>query len=388
MNQTADTPTGSRVFIIDDSTIIQRALALILKPHGHEVRAFCSGREALLAADATPPDLILLDLNMPEMSGFEVCAGLKANPRLAAIPVIFLSGNAETFDKLKAFSLGGVDYITKPFNFEEVEARIEAHLKIRHLQSALDQQNSRLQDLVHAQVKELSDSQIATIVALAKLAEYRDEDTGFHIMRVQRYCRALALRLAEQDSFGKLIDKDFIDNVFHASALHDVGKVAVPDAILLKPGPLTDSEFSVMKRHTVLGAQALAAVLGTYPKNMFIRMGMELARSHHERFAGGGYPDSLVGDAIPLPARILIIADQYDALRTKRPYKPAFDHARTCLIILEGDGRTQPSHFDPRVLAAFRSITDEFAAIFETLCDSSGQSIAESAMGASPPALS
>jgi putative two-component system response regulator len=341
----------------------------MLKECGHRARPVPNGRLALEAARLQPPDLILLDINMPEMDGYQVCAALKADPRLASIPVIFISANNEVFDKVTAFSLGGVDYVTKPFQFEEVEARVESHLELRRLQVQMEEMNRTLKQQVQAQVKEISDSQIATIVALAKISEYRDEDTGNHILRVQRYCRALAQRLAEEKVFGDVVDEAYIETIFHASALHDIGKVGIPDSILLKPGKHTPEEWEIMKTHAAIGAQTLETVLKTYPNSAFLKMGREIAQSHHERWDGSGYPEGLAGEAIPLSARILVIADQYDALRNKRPYKPAFDAAKTYSILTEGDGRSDPKHLDPRVLAAFKAMAGEFETIFEQLKD-------------------
>ncbi len=321
------------------------------------------------AARRQPPDIILLDINMPEMDGYQVCATLKADPNLVPIPVIFISANNEVFDKVTAFSLGGVDYVTKPFQFEEVEARVETHLELRRLQVEMEKMNRSLQDQVRAQVKEISDSQIATIVALAKISEYRDEDTGNHILRVQRYCRALAQRLAKDKVFGDLVDEAFIETIFHASALHDIGKVGIPDSILLKPGKHTPEEWEIMKTHAAIGAETLSTVLKTYPNSAFLKMGKEIAKSHHERWDGSGYPQGLAGESIPFSARILVLADQYDALRNKRPYKPPFDAAKTYSIITEGDGRSDPKHLDPRVLAAFKGMAGEFEAIYEELKD-------------------
>jgi putative two-component system response regulator len=355
------------ILVVDDTPANLHLLTEMLKNRGHKVRPVPNGRLALQAARREAPDLIMLDINMPEMNGYEVCSELKADLRLKDIPVIFISANTEIMDKVKAFSIGGVDYVTKPFHFEEVEARVEAHLKIRRLRLEINALNSSLQDRVQAQVKEISESQIATIIALAKLAESRDEGTGNHILRVRRYCRALARRLADNGAFGALIDDHFVETIFHASALHDIGKVGIRDSILLKPGELTPEEFEAMKTHTTLGAETLAAVLASYPNNAFVCMGMEVAKSHHEFWDGSGYPQGLAGEAIPFAARIMTVADQYDALRTKRPYKPAFTAARTYAILTEGDGRMLSSHFDPRVFAAFRNITGEFDEIFKEL---------------------
>jgi len=355
------------ILVVDDTPANLRVLVRALSGSGYRLRPVLDGKLALEAARTEPPDLVLLDINMPDMNGYEVCAELKKDTRLADIPVIFISGNVDTVGKVEAFAAGGVDYVTKPFQIDEIRARVEAHLKIRRLQNELREHNERLQEMVQAQVKEISESQIATIVAMAKLSEYRDEDTGNHILRVQRYCRALARRVGEEGVFGSLVDDAFIENIFHASALHDIGKVGISDLILLKPGKLTAEEFEIMKTHAALGAETLAAVMRGYPRNAFVRMGMEVARSHHERWDGSGYPDGLSGDAIPLSARILIIADQYDALRNKRPYKPPFDAAKTYSIIVDGDGRSDPKHLDPRLLAAFKAIAPEFEAIYEEL---------------------
>lgn len=357
----------ANVLVVDDVPANLQLLGGMLRERGYKVRPVADGQLALQAARREPPDIILLDINMPGMDGFEVCGEFKADPRLAEIPVIFVSANTEMTDKVRAFSAGGVDYVTKPFQFDEVAARVETHLKIRRLQLEIEGLNRSLQDRVRDQVRELSESQIATIVALAKLSESRDEDTGHHILRVQRYCRALARHLADEKVYGALIDDVFVENLFHASALHDVGKVGIPDAVLLKPGKLTAEEVEVMKGHAALGAEALAAVVRSYPNNAFVRMGVEVARSHHERWDGSGYPDGLVGDAIPLAARILTLADQYDALRNRRPYKPAFDAAKTYAILTGGDGRSDPRHLDPRVLAAFKATAARFDGIFEEL---------------------
>ena len=362
-----DSMDKATVLVVDDMPDNLTLMSGLLKDN-YRVKIATNGEKALkIAAADNPPDLILLDIMMPGMDGYEVCRRLQNDPKTRRIPVIFLTANTEVLDKVKAFSIGGVDYVTKPFQFEEVEARIEAHLKIRRLQLEIEALNQSLQDRVQSQVKEISDSQLATILAMATLAESRDKDTGNHIFRVHRYCQALARRLADDGVFGALIDDSFVETIFQASALHDIGKVGIPDSILLKPGKHTPEEFEIMKTHAALGAGTLAPVLEIYPKNTFVRMGVEVAKSHHERWDGSGYPEGLSGEAIPLVARIMAIADQYDALRNKRPYKPSFDAARTYTILTEGDGRSLPSHFDPRVLAAFKNIATEFDAIFEEL---------------------
>jgi putative two-component system response regulator len=357
------------ILVVDDSPENLHVMTGMLRERGYEARPVPNAKLALQAARNDPPDLVLLDINMPDMNGYDLCQRLKEDPRMAEIPVVFVSANSQAIDKVKAFAIGGVDYLTKPVQLEELEARVGTHLRIRRLQLQLEAQTRHLEKLVQAQVREISDSQVATIMALAKLSEYRDEETGRHIHRVQRYCRALAERLAGQDLMGARIDDAFIDNIYHAAAMHDIGKVGIPDSILLKPGRLTADEIEIIKGHCALGARALVAVADQYPGNAFASMGAEIARSHHERWDGTGYPDGLAGEAIPLSARITMLADQYDALRSRRPYKPPFDRDKTYAVITQGDGRTKPDHFDPRVLEAFRSIARSFDAIHEELRD-------------------
>lgn len=354
---------SSYILAVDDAPSNLDLLASALGQRGHRVRAVSRGRLALEVARAVPPALVLLDVDMPEMSGFEVCVELKKDRLLAQIPVVFLSGNTSLDDKVRGFAVGGVDYMTKPFHLEELFARVETHLKLRRLQDAVDRQNHKLEAKVQVQIAEIFSSNIATITALAKLSECRDEDTGNHIVRVQQYSRLLARQLAVSGAFPGVVDDAFIENLFHASALHDIGKVGISDAILLKPTQHTAAEFEQMKAHSALGAEALAAIMDAHPHNAFLRMGMQVARSHHERWDGSGYPDGLAGEAIPLAARIVFVADQYDALRNKRPYKPPFDAQRTHRILTEGDGRSDPKHLDPQVLRAYEAVAPDFDAI-------------------------
>jgi cyclic di-GMP phosphodiesterase len=359
------------VLVVDDTPANLQLLSQMLKEQGYRVRPVPSGKLAIQAALNDPPDLILLDINMPDMNGYEVCLRFKATGKLEHIPVIFISALNEPMDKMKAFSVGGVDYVTKPFHFEEVQARVDTHVKLHRLQVELEKHNRDLNSLVQEQVKEISASQMATIVALAKLAESRDDNTGNHIMRVQAYVRVLALQLSKLPGFNTHIDSTYIENLFFTAPLHDIGKVGITDQVLLKPGELTPSETVTMRRHTVIGSQTLQEVLRIYPNNQFIKMGMGIACSHHERWDGSGYPNGLSGDDIPLSARILAVADQYDALRNARPYKPPYDHQKTFDILTVGDGRTMPEHFDPAVLQAFKETSAEFESMFTSFQKSS-----------------
>ena len=365
MKQTPDVADLANIIIVDDTSANLEVLSGMLKDSGHKVRPFLSGKLALQAAEHSPPDLVLLDIMMPEMDGFEVCRQLKANPKLRDIPVVFVSALSETMDKVKAFGTGAIDYVTKPFQFEEVRVRVETHLKLRRLRVELEAQNRQLEDLVREQVREISDSQMTTIFALAKLAESRDEGTGKHLERIQIYCRLLATKLKEDPHYGESLSRAYVDNLFHASPLHDIGKVAIPDSILLKPGRHSTEEFEIMKTHSTLGALTLEAVRARYPRNAFINMGIAIARSHHEKWDGSGYPNGLAGEDIPLAARIVAVADFYDALRSKRCYKAAATHEDTCELLLAGSG----AHFSPRIIEAFRELEMEFREVGEKMAD-------------------
>jgi putative two-component system response regulator len=353
------------ILIVDDTTENLRVLCELLMSEGYLARPVSDGRMALEAAAAAPPDLILLDIMMPGLDGFEVCQRMKQDPRLRDVPIIFLSAMDDVSDKVKAFSVGGVDYISKPFQFAEVRMRVETHLRLRRLQIELEAKNRRLVDLVSEQVREISDSQMATIFALAKLAESRDGETGKHIERVQLYCKLLAATLAEQPVYAGGIEESFIENIFLASPLHDIGKVAIRDHILLKQGELTSSEFEEMKMHTTLGAQTLEAVRMRYPRNEFLRLGIEIARCHHERWDGLGYPAGLAGKQIPLSARIMAVADSYDAARSRRCYKPALSHAQCRAAIAQRSG----TYLDPDVIGAFEEVQGLFEDIASALND-------------------
>jgi len=353
------------ILIVDDTAANLQLLSGMLKGQGYRTRLARSGAAALRAAESQSPDLILLDIMMPEMDGYEVCRRLKADEHLSGIPVIFLSALGETEDKVEAFAAGGADYVTKPFQFDEVRARVETHLGRRRLQIEVERYNRELQTLVQEQVKEIADSQMATIFALAKLAESRDDETGRHLEHVQILCGLLADKMRGRAVHAEMVDGAFIDNIIHASPLHDIGKVAIRDDILLKPGKLTVEEFEIMKTHTVLGAATLQAVMKEYPHNTFVEMGILIARSHHERWDGTGYPDGLAGEAIPLCARIMSVADVYDALRSPRCYKAAVPHQKSCNIILKNSG----TQFDPKVIEAFGALQETLGGVWRDISD-------------------
>jgi putative two-component system response regulator len=351
------------IMVVDDQPANLRLMEEILSRHGYSVRSFPGGRLALQAADANPPDLILLDITMPGMDGFEVCRRLQANAKLSSIPVIFLSALSDTEDKLTAFRSGGLDYLTKPFAPEEIQARIQTQLRLRELQSTVERQNRHLKELVEQQVREIAAGQMATIFALAKLADSRDNDTGAHLERVQVLCRILASEMSGHLKYRDTINDEYVNNIFYASPLHDIGKVSIPDSILLKEGKLTNEEYAVMKTHTTRGAETLELVREKYPCNGFISMGIDIARSHHERWDGRGYPNQLSGEEIPLSARIMAIADCYDALRSKRSYKPAYTHEETRDLIVRESG----TQFDPEVVSVFLGTERTFKEVSERI---------------------
>jgi len=356
-------PQSADILVVDDTPANLQLLAGTLKEWGYKARPVPNGKLALQAARNAPPDLILLDINMPDINGYEVCRQLKADPALADIPVIFLSALQEMNDKVTAFEAGGVDYVTKPFQLLEMQARITAHLKIRTLTAALEGHNRNLRELVDAQVREIvatkdevSRAHLATIMALSKLAEARDDDTGQHIDRTRSFCKLLAQTLHRRGVGAGVIDDAFVENIFHSAPLHDIGKVAIPDHILLKPGRLTDDEFAIMKTHTTVGARTLHEVLQRHQTNKLIEMGVEIAHAHHEKWDGSGYPRGLAGAEIPWSARIMAVADVYDALTSQRRYKQAFSHEESCAIIYKGCG----TQFDPVVIEAFTELEAEF----------------------------
>jgi putative two-component system response regulator len=340
----------SKILLVDDDLSTQALLNGMLAQCCDELYVYPGGELALAALANYSPDLILLAIKLSDMDGFEVCESLHRNPVLKDIPVIFLSEQNDMDSKLRAFDAGAVDYVTKPFHFPELRARIALHLRLSILQDRLESQR-----LVERKVRELSEAQQATIFALAKLAEQRDGETGEHLERVREYCRLLAEQLGKGSHYAPYITPEFVKCIQHSSPLHDIGKVAIPDSILLKPNKLTPAELEVMKTHTIIGAENMQLVYNHYSGNDFIGMGIEIALYHHERWDGTGYPDGLTGKNIPLSARIMALADYYDALRSERCYRKGLDHAQVMTMILNEEG----GHFDPEIVRAFLDIEDQ-----------------------------
>jgi putative two-component system response regulator len=351
-------PLVADVLLVGNSTCTWHTVAEGLRGLGVSSRATTDPDSVFTLRAREFPLLMVIDDEAAGVDSLEFVRRVSKNPRLCDIPVVMLSSRAATEDKVVALSAGVVDYLCIPADPAELRARILAHLRVRRSQLDAELHTRHLEAFVLEQVKEITDSQMATIVALAKLAESRDDQTGGHLERVQQYCRLIAAKLSEQAAFG-IIDHTFLDNIEYAAALHDIGKVAISDLILLKPGELTAQEFELMKTHTSLGAQTLEAVSDKYPSNDFIEMGIKIARWHHERWDGSGYPDALVGEETPLCARIMAVADVYDALTSQRAYKRAFSHDDSCRLIADKSGE----HFDPDVVEAFLGLDEPFRRI-------------------------
>ena len=355
------------VLVVDDEPDIVKIISTLLKTRYRPLVA-TSGAQALeVAFGPTTPDLILLDIMMPSMSGYDVCRQLKADARTRDIPVIFLTALHEVKDEQMGFDVGAVDYIFKPISHAILLTRIRTQLTLKTAADFLKDKNAFLEQEVKRRTRELRVIQDATIVAMASLAETRDNETGNHIRRTQHYVQALARKLQPRPQFSPLLDDATIDMLFKSAPLHDIGKVGIPDAILLKPGKLTPEEFEIMKTHTTLGRDAIVAAekLIDAPST-FLHFAREIAHYHQEKWDGSGYPERLAGEAIPLSARLMALADVYDALVSRRVYKPPFPHARSVEIIREGRGK----HFDPDMVDAFLEIHDEFRAIAERFADS------------------
>ncbi len=343
----------SKILIVDDNPDAIKILAGSLPKHYTKLVA-TSGEKALNLLDVASgqPDLILLDIMMPAMDGYEVCRRLKADERFRDIPVIFMSRRSDFQDKIDGLNLGAVDFIAKPFELEETRYRIDVHLRIAFLQKKLERYNHYLEELVEAKAKEITDMQLSTIYALVRLTDQRDEIIGGHLERTQQICEKIARKMSLIDQYRSIITEDFLNYLITASPLFDIGKVGIPDDIYLKPGPLTPDEFEIMKSHTIIGAETLKSVLAKFPNNNTTRLGIEIARFHHEKWDGSGYPDGLAGESIPLSARIMAVADVFDAMRSGRPYRKASSHADCIQSIRSGSG----SLFDPLVVEAFLEI--------------------------------
>jgi putative two-component system response regulator len=346
------------VLIVDD-TEMNIDILLATLGEDYEVAVAMDGPSALDLAVAQQPDLILLDIMMPDMDGYEVCRRLKADPATADTPVIFLTAMADVADKARGFAVGAVDYVTKPFEPLEIEARVRTHLSLRLARQALARQNEILERKVEERTRELALTQETIIEAMACLAEYRDPETGGHIKRTKNYVRLLATHLRHHPNYRDYLTDETIDLLYKSAPLHDIGKVGVRDDILLKPGRLTEPEFELMRRHTLYGRDAIQAASKKLGENSFLHLAKEIAYTHQERWDGSGYPQGLAGEAIPLSGRLMAIADVYDALISRRVYKKPFPHAQAVDMIVAG----RAVQFDPDMVDAFLELQEEFRKI-------------------------
>ena len=355
------------ILVVDDTPDNLALMSHLLKDD-YKVKIANGGEKALkIATSDTPPDLILLDITMSGMDGYEVCQRLKLDPKTMHIPVIFLTAKSEVEDEKKGLELGAVDYITKPISPPIVMARVKSHLALKTMADFLRDQNDFLELEVAKRTREVMAIQDVTILALASLAETRDSDTGNHIRRTQFYVKALAEKLRGHPRFSWFMTETNINMLFKSAPLHDIGKVGIPDRILLKPGRFEPHEFEIMKTHTSLGHDAIVQAeraLGTHVD--FLSFAKAIALSHQEKWDGSGYPHGLSGDNIPIPARLMAVADVYDALISRRVYKEGMSHEKAVEIMSEGRG----THFDADMLDAFVEIQDEFRAIAQRFADS------------------
>jgi cyclic di-GMP phosphodiesterase len=349
--------SAGSVMVVDDDPLLLESVSLLISSYGFSVHCYAEAGKALAAFRTTPFDVVLTDVNMPIINGFKLVEAIRAID--GGTPVIFITGNAELEVTLSAFKLKVFEFIVKPFSPSCLITAIENGIRHkRHILSekcrrmqmeqTLVQRTDELAEALRVQ-KEMSRD---IIERLTTAAELRDEDTGMHNSRIGLYARQIARTLD--------LHEEFVDTIALASAMHDIGKIGIPDAILFKPGPLSAEEFEIIKSHTVIGGHILRGA--SHP---LMQMAATIALTHHERWDGTGYPKGLHGTEIPLEGRVVMLADQYDALRSQRVYKQPLDHETTCRTIVEGDGQTHAGHFDPALLQAFRDTADEFAAIYD-----------------------
>lgn len=358
--------SNATVLIVDDEPATLAAMSKILAPY-YTVRAANSGARGLQIAGTEPrPDLILLDVMMSGIDGYTMLSHLQESPSTSDIPVIFVTAMETSEDEEKGLELGAVDYITKPVKPAVVLARTRTHLALKQARDFLHDKNEYLEAEVSRRMEENQIIQNVTIRALAHLAETRDPETGEHILRTQAYVQTLARRLKGHPRFAGIISDHYIDLLTRSAPLHDIGKVGIPDQILLKPGKLSPDEWEIMKTHAAIGAKAIEQAEKDVERPVeFLNLAKEIARSHHERWDGGGYPDALSGERIPVSARMMAIADVFDALISKRVYKPAIPYPEAKEIIVKLKGL----QFDPDIVDAFVAEFDQFVATAERYGD-------------------
>ena len=356
-----------KILIVDDCQVNIDILVELLG-NEFELETAMNGGECLKKVRSFHPDLLLLDVMMPGIDGYETCKLIKESPVGPFTQVIMVSGKASPEERLKGYKVGADDYLVKPFNHDELLAKVGIHMRLhKHLadiwtaNSKIRKFNEELEHIATERSTEVIATRDIAVFALAKLAESRDPETGEHLERIRNYSRILAEQLSYEGPYIGQIDDTFVENVYRSSPLHDIGKVGIPDAVLLKPGRLTANEFETMKQHTAIGAESLQEVLEHGACGQFFEMATDIAKYHHERFDGKGYPTGIAGENIPLAARIVALADVFDALTSARVYKPAFtpDIARQMIESESG------SHFDPAIVDAFKARFNDFLSVAE-----------------------
>jgi response regulator RpfG family c-di-GMP phosphodiesterase/serine/threonine protein kinase len=361
-------PRVHRVLIVDDEPGVRDYCREVLRGDGIASEEAEDGLTALEMLEHNPPDLVLLDVNLPNLRGLEVLRRLRETPPAPNLKVIMFSGMATSDEMAQMLLAGADDYLTKPFSVMQLKGRVRAGLRLKEAQDRaallnkhLLTVNSELEHNLDHRDSDLVSSRNALVLALAKLVEHRDNETGSHLARMQHYCKCLALKAAALPLFADQIDGPFVEMLECCAPLHDIGKVGLPDHILLKPGKLSPDERILMQAHTTIGSETLRQVAEQHGSALaFLQMAIDITRHHHERFDGSGYPDRLAGNAIPLSARIAAICDVYDALRSRRVYKPALSHQATVQLMTEAS----PGHFDPVLLQAFQACGQDFDRIY------------------------
>ncbi|MBW3596963.1 MAG: response regulator [Planctomycetes bacterium] len=343
-----------KILVVEDDPVCTEMLDYFLRQSGYDVTLAANGREAFDLLRDGDFRVVISDWEMPEMSGLELCRRIRNRQFSEYVYVILLTCREGRGDMVAGLNAGADDFLTKPFQPDELNLRVGAAERIVKLES---------RDLL--------------IFSLAKLAESRDPETGAHLERMREYCRILGDQLSKTPEFRDRVDADFVRTLYQTSPLHDIGKVGVPDAILLKPGRLAPEEFEIMKQHAAIGGRTLDAALQAHPRAEYLRLARDIAWSHHERYDGKGYPRGLAGDEIPLAGRIVAVADVYDALTTRRVYKPAFSHEKAKAIILDGRG----TQFDPSIIDAFLAREDDFITVKESLSEAPDEEMAAIPLG-------